>query len=105
MVHVITFDTLAYANKLKNAGMEHKLAETQAEVQAELLASLMDDQLATKQDIKDLRKEVHSEIKGIRHEMIAELLAMESRLLVKLGGITVTGIGLLATLFTILHTH
>ena len=47
----ITFDTLAYANRLKAAGLESKIAETQAAANAEMLASLMEGTLVTKQDL------------------------------------------------------
>lgn len=50
MAHT-TFDTLAYANKLKAAGADSRLAEVQAEATAEIIGGLMDNQLATKQDL------------------------------------------------------
>lgn len=59
----ITFDTHAYIKKLKAVGV----TEEQAEVQAETLAGLISDQLATKQDIELLRrdmKEVEIKISG-----------------------------------------
>jgi hypothetical protein len=40
----ISFDTLAYAKKLKEAGVP----ERQAEAQAEALAEIVDERLATK---------------------------------------------------------
>lgn len=48
MSKALVFDTLAYSNKLKEAGVPVK----QAEAQAELLAEVIGDQLATKQDIE-----------------------------------------------------
>ena len=59
----ITFDTHAYIKKLKAVGV----TEEQAEVQAETPAGLISDQLATKQDIELLRrdmKEVEIKISG-----------------------------------------
>ena len=50
----ITFDTHAYIKKLKAVGV----TEEQAEVQAETLAGLISDQLATKQDIELLRRDI-----------------------------------------------
>ncbi|MCK4608391.1 MAG: DUF1640 domain-containing protein [Gammaproteobacteria bacterium] len=84
----LTFDTLKYANRLKAAGLDPKIAEAQAEAEAEVFAEALDNQLATKQDIKDL----HSEIQQIRSELT-----------IKLGGIMVGGIGLIATLLVIFH--
>lgn len=54
------FDTLAFANKLKNAGAESKLAETQAEATAEVIGALMENQLATKNDLLQLKLELSS---------------------------------------------
>ena len=50
MPSTIVFDTLAYAKKLKAAGF----TEEQAEVQAEALAEIVDERLATKQDLREL---------------------------------------------------
>jgi len=72
----IAFDTLAYAKKLKAAGF----TEQQAEVQAEAMAELVNEQLATKRDLKEL----------------------EMRLVLRLGSIMLAGIAVIATLVKIL---
>lgn len=59
MAHA-TFDTLAFANKLKAAGADARLAEVQAEATAEILGGLMDNQLATKQDLLTLEMKLSS---------------------------------------------
>lgn len=46
----IAFDTLKYAKRLKEAGF----TETQAEVLAAAQAELIEDNLATKRDLKEL---------------------------------------------------
>jgi hypothetical protein len=46
----ITFDTLAYSKKLKAVGVPAE----QADVQAEALAEIIDEKLATKRDLKEL---------------------------------------------------
>jgi hypothetical protein len=46
----VAFDTLAYARRLKNAGF----SEEQAEVQAEALAAVVTETLATKHDLREL---------------------------------------------------
>lgn len=66
------FDTLQYAKRLKEAGF----TEQQAEVQAEALAEIVDDKLATKQDLKEL----------------------EYRLTIKMGSFLAIGITVLLTL-------
>jgi uncharacterized protein YdcH (DUF465 family) len=88
MMARIAFDTLAYANKLKEAGLESKIAEAQAEAQAELISGLMDEKLATKDDI---------------HQVIQMIKDVENKLIIKLGSLMIIGVGALATLITILH--
>ena len=46
----VAFDTLAYARRLRQAGF----SEQQAEVQAEALAAVVTETLATKQDLREL---------------------------------------------------
>jgi len=50
MAHAIAFDTLAYAKKMKAVGF----TEEQAEVQAEAISDLINNQLTTKQDLHEL---------------------------------------------------
>ena len=59
---VIAFDTLAYANKLKEGGMEARLADIQAEETAKILNDLATNQLATKSDLNALKTELMNEI-------------------------------------------
>lgn len=59
---VIAFDTLAYANKLKEGGMNAKLADIQSEETARILNDLATNQLATKQDLNNLKGELLKEI-------------------------------------------
>jgi len=47
---VLVFDTHAYVKKLQGVGF----SEEQAEVQAEVLSSLIEEQLTTKRDLKEL---------------------------------------------------
>jgi hypothetical protein len=70
------FDTLAYAKKLKEAGVPEK----QAEIHAEALAEIIDERLTTKQDLKEL----------------------EYRLIIKLGAMIAASIAIVATLVKLL---
>ena len=56
-----TFDTLAYAKKLKSAGMP----EQQADIQAEALFELVDEKLATKKDLELLKKDLIIKLGGM----------------------------------------
>jgi hypothetical protein len=49
-VVAVAFDTLVYARRLRQAGF----SEQQAEVQAEALAAVVGETLATKQDLREL---------------------------------------------------
>ena len=60
------FDTLTYANKLKEAGF----TERQAQAQAEALVAVVDSNLATKTDIEMLRHDLRADIAETRAEII-----------------------------------
>ncbi|MDP8227758.1 MAG: hypothetical protein P9L89_08990, partial [Candidatus Celaenobacter polaris] len=55
------FDTLAYAKKLKAVGF----TDEQAEVQAETFAEIIDEKLATKQDLKELEISLKRDMKEL----------------------------------------
>lgn len=76
VMSTIAFDTLAYAKKLKEAGF----TDQQAEIQAEAMAELVNEQLATKRDLREL----------------------EMRLVIRLGSMMVMAIAVVATLVKIL---
>ncbi|MGH8007604.1 MAG: DUF1640 domain-containing protein [Egibacteraceae bacterium] len=76
----ITFDTYAYVKKLKAVGVP----EEQAEVQAQAIADLITDRLVTKDDLERSLKE------------------LEYRLVIRLGGMMVVTVGVIATLVRLL---
>lgn len=62
------FDTLNYVHKLKDVGVPEKQAETHARA----LADIIESNLATKHDIKEIERdieEVRKEIEQIRRDM------------------------------------
>lgn len=77
----ITFDTLAFANKLKKAGCDSQQAEAQAEAVADIMSGMMKDPQATQQDLKDL----------------------EFRITVRFGIMLTTAVSIMSTLLLILH--
>lgn len=87
MGHALVFDTLAYAKKLIAVGVP----QTQAEVQAEMFAEIIDDQLATKQDLKELEIKLERDLKEL-----------DMRLTIRLGTIMTAGIAMVATLVKLL---
>lgn len=87
MSNAIAFDTLAYAKKLRQAGF----TEAQAEVQAEALASIIDNRLATKEDIIALQRDLKELEIRLRHDLT-----------LRLGGMMLAGIVIVATLVKLL---
>jgi hypothetical protein len=123
MPHV-AFDTLVYANKLKDAGLDPKIAEVQAELQATVLTDFATKQLATKNDlceseqatkndlteikneIEKLRFEVKFEINELRNELRSEfkneILKLKNEILLKVGAMFGASTIILGALITIL---
>ena len=65
----ITFDTLAYVKRLKAAGVP----EAQAEIQAETFAEIIDEKVATKQDLAILEANVTTKIiKWVASMLVAQ---------------------------------
>ena len=79
----VTFDTLAYAKKLKAAGF----TDQQAEVQAQAFAEIIEERLATKQDVELLRRDMKE---------------LEMRLTLRLGGMMAASIAIVAALVKLL---
>jgi predicted phage-related endonuclease len=116
MSNAIAFDTLAYAKKLKKVGF----TEEQAEVQAEALAQIIDERLATKQDILALRrdmKEIEKSIKeletslrrdmkemdnSLRRDMKEMELRLKHDLTIRLGAMLTAGIAIVAAFVKLL---
>jgi hypothetical protein len=67
----VTFNTLKYANRLKQAGVSSEQAEAQSEALAEALQTHQSE-LATKADLAMLKNEITT--------IKAEMAAMEARL-------------------------
>lgn len=72
MAHAIIFDTLAYSKKFIAAGF----TQQQAEAQAQALAEIIDDQLATKQDLKEMELAFKSNMAEMKTDIIKWVAAM-----------------------------
>lgn len=70
------FNTLSYARKLESVGV----SRDQAEAHVQIIAEIVEGDLATKQDIEDTRQEIR--------ELRVELVNSENRLFIKLGALT-----------------
>jgi len=65
MAQAITFDTLAYSKKLIAAGF----TQEQAEVQAEALTNFVNEQIATKRDLAEMKSDI---IKWVAAMLVAQ---------------------------------
>ncbi|MBS0370817.1 MAG: DUF1640 domain-containing protein [Proteobacteria bacterium] len=67
----ITFDTLKYVERLKDAGMPEAHAKAEAEALRDALGELVElRSLATKEDITALRADVHTSIAETKADII-----------------------------------
>ena len=87
----ITFDTLAYAKRLRDAGVPEPQAEAQAAALADALRQNAGE-LATKADLKELELRLD-----------AGLEAMKTDLLKWVIGLFIAQVGLFAALVKLLH--
>ena len=109
------FDTHTFVKCLTRAGMD----EQQAEALVECQVRLINDSLATKQDIEEVKRdieevkrdieEVKRDIEALRLETKKDMAAlktdmqkMELRLTLRLGSVTIAAVGVFATLIKLL---
>lgn len=102
MASFLTFDTLQYVKKLKEAGV----GEQAAEVQAEALKEIIENNLATKQDIRDLRQDTASLKKDLTRDMEfikRDIELVKKDLTIRLGSMMVVAVSILSILITLLN--
>jgi len=99
----VAFDTLAYANKLKSVGFEAKQAETIVEMQADII----ENNIATKSDLKELAGllekltdtiEKRFATKHDLAELETRLAELEARLTIRFGVMLAAAVTILAVL-------
>ena len=83
----ITFDSLGYFEKLKEAGF----TEEQARVQANAMREVIEERLATKADLVQLEERLTSEMQKL-----------ELRMTLKLGAMLAASVAIVATLVKLL---
>ncbi len=97
----LAFDTLKFAKRLKEAGFTEQQAEALAHAEAELI----EQNLATKRDIADLKRDIKElevkievKIEQIRSDLARDLKDLEYRMTIKLGTMMVVAVGAMAAL-------
>lgn len=83
---VATFDTFHYIKKLKEAGISEQQAEIQVEMIEELIGNI-DSNTATKNDLELLRRDIAK-----------DLVNLKNALIIKVGGMLVVAVGVLAAI-------
>lgn len=73
----IIFDTLKFSKKMKAAGF----TDEQAETQAEAIAEIINEQLATKRDLKELEASLKLEINSQKNDLIRWVIGTSAALL------------------------
>lgn len=134
VAHAI-FDILGFVKKLEAAGVEPKIAEAQAELQADFQSQILEKfaeyqplleeikatkhEFATKTDIAKLDHKidsntarlehkidsVHSELKAEMRDVRSEIKALRNELIVKIGGIVVACMTVFSTIMAFLINH
>jgi len=108
----VTFDTLRFANRLKNAGIPAVHAEAEADALSEVFETNLNE-LATKEDLhheidglrhemKELETGLRHEISDLRKDMDAKFEKLELRMTIKLGSIVVVALGAFTVIFKFL---
>jgi hypothetical protein len=77
-MHTVTFDTLKFANTLKNAGVDIRQAEAEAQALSEALGSGI-DRLATKNDLELLRSSVRADMNNLQVATKADMANLKTQ--------------------------
>lgn len=95
----LVLDTLAYANKLKEAGVPEK----QAEVQVEMLAMIIDEKLATKNDLFSVKKELEIKMAEIKRDLELKMAELKSELIKWVLGVSVAQAAIIISCIKLIH--
>ncbi len=97
-MEIAAFDTHGFVKRLTGAGMP----EAQAEILAEEQSRLIQERLATKQDLEKLKADLKRDFKELEYRFKRDMQELEQKLIIKLGAIMVIGVTVLAALIKLL---
>ena len=103
MKAIMAFDTLAYANKLKAAGVSSEIAEAHASANLKMIESLVDTTLATKSDLAKMESHLKHQIGEVKFELKQDIKDLENRLTLRVGAIVAGSFGIFTALSSFLH--
>ncbi|MGQ0591203.1 MAG: hypothetical protein ACT4QB_00765 [Gammaproteobacteria bacterium] len=105
----IAFDTLKFAKRLKDAGFTEQQAETLAAAEAEFIdenlatkRDLKELEVALKRDIKELEVALKRDIKELEVALKRDMKELEYGMTIKLGAMMVVAVGAIAALAKLL---
>ncbi len=76
----IMINALEYARRLKDAGVDSKVAEAQAMALADVLNDAVETRLATKVDLTAVETKLTADIQGVETKLTADIRAVEIKL-------------------------
>jgi outer membrane protein TolC len=97
----MTFDTLSYARRLRQAGVP----EAQAEAMADATRELVVQDVATKGDIAGLKTDIavlRSDVVAVEQRLMAAMETLSLRLTVRMGIMLAAGLSLMTALIGLL---
>lgn len=97
----MVFDTLQYAKRLQKAGFTEVQAETQVEIikeQTDAINELIDNNLATKADIKHLEERINDRMISLEERISSHIVKMTYKVVISLGSMIAVGVALLGIL-------
>ena len=97
-MNAITFDTHKFVKRLTEAGMP----DAQAEILAEEQARLIENELATKRDLKELEAALKRDVKELETSLKRDIQDLEQRMTIRLGGMMIAAVGAVAVIVKLL---
>ena len=97
----VAFDTLRFTKRMKDAGVPERQAEAEAEALAEIFAVNLKD-LASRDDLKALEERLSTKIAATEERLSDKITMLEQRMIIKLGGMMVAAVAIVATLVKLL---
>ena len=105
----LTFDTLQYSKKLQQAGFTESQAEIQVETfkeQVELINDWIDDNLATKRDLKEVEERlvihINTRTGEVEERLTSRINEVNYKITIKLGSMIVGAVVVLGVLMLIM---
>lgn len=88
------FNTLKYAKMLEEVGF----SKDQAETSINILVEIMEDKLATKQDLQELRNDIRNTLGRLEAKIEHAVAQVESKLTIRMGTMLAASIAILTAI-------